>query len=469
MIGEHRVVAFKQEYQLLDQPDGSFVLRSPYATVPMRMPSPAYRALMRRLANEGIATREISELAISSGTIADIPAMHALVQRFETRGMLCEHITANGVLHAVVVADRQGDAQHLALRPDTRYRLSRFAFLRPVDGRMRMETPHSAATVELYTPEIQQYLGALAGGRTIGELGTHAPLPALTLHTFLELLLQGRFIESDMTGGAGSESVAQAHWEFHDLLFHSRSRLGRHSNGYGGSYPHKDRFAPPPAARPTDGAVVIPLPRPDLHEVAQHDLTLGAALEQRQSVRDHSGPPPTLGELGELLYRAARVRQTMTASDGMTLTRRPYPAGGSIYELDIYPVVNQCTGLDAGMYRYDPFQHALVVVAGLETGGAQLLADAQRTAMMDHPPHVLLNITARFQRVQWKYQSVAYALVLKHVGALYQTLYLVATAMGLAPCALGGGNADQFATAASLDYYEETSVGEFLLGRSQTV
>jgi hypothetical protein len=36
--------------------------------------------------------------------------------------------------------------------------------------------------------------------------------------------------------------------------------------------------------------------------------------------------------------------------------------------------------------------------------------------------------------------------------------------MGLAPCALGGGHSDLFAEAAGLDYYAETSVGEFILG-----
>jgi SagB-type dehydrogenase family enzyme len=76
----------------------------------------------------------------------------------------------------------------------------------------------------------------------------------------------------------------------------------------------------------------------------------------------------------------------------------------------------------------------------------------------------LIILTARFQRLMWKYQSLAYALILKHVGVLYQTMYLVATAMGLAPCAVGGGNSDLFAQATGLDYYTETSVGEFLLG-----
>jgi hypothetical protein len=59
---------------------------------------------------------------------------------------------------------------------------------------------------------------------------------------------------------------------------------------------------------------------------------------------------------------------------------------------------------------------------------------------------------------------IAYSLILKNVGVLYDTMYLAATAMGLAPCALGCSNADAFARAARTDYYAETSVGEFLLG-----
>jgi hypothetical protein len=34
----------------------------------------------------------------------------------------------------------------------------------------------------------------------------------------------------------------------------------------------------------------------------------------------------------------------------------------------------------------------------------------------------------------------------------------------MAPCAVGGGDADLFDRAAGTDYYLETSAGEFLLG-----
>jgi SagB-type dehydrogenase family enzyme len=64
----------------------------------------------------------------------------------------------------------------------------------------------------------------------------------------------------------------------------------------------------------------------------------------------------------------------------------------------------------------------------------------------------------------WKYEDMAYSLILKHVGVLMQTMYCVATAMGLAPCGLGGGDSVAFTEATELDPLVECSVGEFMLG-----
>jgi SagB-type dehydrogenase family enzyme len=77
---------------------------------------------------------------------------------------------------------------------------------------------------------------------------------------------------------------------------------------------------------------------------------------------------------------------------------------------------------------------------------------------------VLITLTSRFQRLSWKYRAIAYATTLRHTGVLYQTMYLVATAMGLAPCGLGNGSADLSVRALRLDYLTESSVGDFLLG-----
>ena len=149
----------------------------------------------------------------------------------------------------------------------------------------------------------------------------------------------------------------------------------------------------------------------------------------------------------------------------LQFTSRPYPAGGSLYELELYVVVQACTGLAPGLYHYDPEGHRLIRLRGRTAEVAALCRDAAAaTGVPDDSVQVLLILAARFARVAWKYESIAYALTLKHVGVLYQTMYLAATAMSLAPCAIGGGDADLFARAAGTDYCAETSVGEFLLG-----
>ena len=50
------------------------------------------------------------------------------------------------------------------------------------------------------------------------------------------------------------------------------------------------------------------------------------------------------------------------------------------------------------------------------------------------------------------------------LGAAIQSLYLLATEMGLACSAIGGGDSGLFAAATALDPLVETSVAEFAVG-----
>src|SRR5690606_11670598 len=107
--------------------------------------------------------------------------------------------------------------------------------------------------------------------------------------------------------------------------------------------------------------------------------------------------------------------------------------------------------------------HRLHLVRGDDERVQQLVQGAGH-ASRSSDPQVLIILAARFARMRWKYEAIAYALTLKGAGALSQPMYLVVTAMGLAPTAIGSGNSDLFAEAAGTNYYEETSVAEFLLG-----
>jgi SagB-type dehydrogenase family enzyme len=94
----------------------------------------------------------------------------------------------------------------------------------------------------------------------------------------------------------------------------------------------------------------------------------------------------------------------------------------------------------------------------------RLLDDSARSAHVLGGRQLLLVITARFHRFMWKYGLGSYATIMKNTGVLLATMQLVATAMGLAPCALGGGDSELFALAIWTPFEEETSVGELMLG-----
>jgi SagB-type dehydrogenase family enzyme len=267
-------------------------------------------------------------------------------------------------------------------------------------------------------------------------------------------MLVGTEAETD----AGAES-----WEFHDLLFHARSRMGGHGRdkGFGATY-HRGPHAPLPAVKPPMTDEHRPLPVPDLERLRAEDPPLAEVMERRRSTRTHGPRPLTKAQLGEFLYRTARVRSTVDSPEGQ-FSSRPYPGAGGCYELELYLSISTCQGLEPGLYHYDPGAHRLVRLSGMTAEVKRLLQQAA-PGSGSTPPQVLITLAARFQRVFWKYESMAYALILKDVGVLYQSMYLAATAMGLAACALGHGSPDAFAEATGLERHSETSVGELILG-----
>ena len=169
----------------------------------------------------------------------------------------------------------------------------------------------------------------------------------------------------------------------------------------------------------------------------------------------------TRAQLGEFLFRTAAARERNGPRD--SAIRRVYPSGGAAYPLEIYVASRACEYLDAGLYHYRADIHRLHPTGADDNDAQALIAQAAQAGACASP-QLLILIAARFERVSWKYSSLSYALILKEVGALMQTMYLVATAMGLCACAVGGGDSDLFAKAAGAGYYDEGTVGELLLG-----
>ena len=186
---------------------------------------------------------------------------------------------------------------------------------------------------------------------------------------------------------------------------------------------------------------------------------MAALLRRRHSTRVFDQRHPiTLGELSRFLEGTARIQSRdqlkYEGDDGpvVEFTERPYPSGGASYELELYLAVDRCEGLERGFYHYDAARHVLVPIAVNPPQLEAMLADAQFAIDFPAAPQVLITIAARFGRVSWKYSAIAYALILKHVGVLIQTFYLMATEMKLGACAVGVADIDLFASMTGMSF-----------------
>jgi oxazoline/thiazoline dehydrogenase len=350
-----------------------------------------------------------------------------------------------------------------AISDEMPYMLSRFTCIRNDSGQFILESPQGYARVLVHNAAVMTAIHHLSQAQTLQQFHQNCDLLDESSARLLLLILANAAALTESPDGSNepdADDSVMKQWEFHDLLFHSRVRLGRHSQPYGGTYPYFDKFESPPLLRPPLSDDYIELSRPDIDQLKENDLPFTAVLESRASLREQGDPPLNLDQLGEFLYRSARIK---SFAEPAGVSWRPSPGGGAIHELDIYPLVSNCDGIDSGLYHYNPRDHRLSKAADTSPMLSTLAQIASITAQMEQPPQVLLLVTARFQRIQIKYQSMAYAVMLKNLGALYQTFYLVATAMGLSPTALGGGHSDLFNQVTGINYYEETTIGEFIL------
>lgn len=356
-----------------------------------------------------------------------------------------------------------------SIAPERKYVLSRFAYTHKEENETLLECPLSYARIVLHHWIGSAIVHILMRPSSVQDLCSAIPdLPDSSAKEMMNLL----FVSGMLSEAEDDEITSLQSWEFHDLLFHSRSRGGRHDHPAGGTYRFLGRFDMPRVLKEIKSGESFPLHKPDLEKLQREDPPYALVQEERSSIREYSSQPISSSQLGEFLHRVGRVADffktgfnTVQGLFEMEFAPRPYPAAGALYELELYVVINRCENLDSGLYYYDPEKHRLIRIAERTPDVESLLKEASRaTTVPFEQIQTMIIITARFQRLAWKYYTMAYAAILKNVGVVMQTMYLAATAMGLAPCAIGYGDSDLFAKAAGTEYYSETSIGEFLLG-----
>ncbi|MEH2067200.1 MAG: SagB family peptide dehydrogenase [Nostoc sp.] len=459
-MSESFTLSFRPDISLTLEGD-RLTLQSTSESLTLEHPKPGLRTALEQLLHSTLTIAQLTALVVEADGVEAGLNFETDLQKLIYLGWISHSVLP--LATAVPIAENYQLISPVFDWQQQPVTLSRFAFLHQENQNFVLESPLSKAKIVLLDWRASALIAKLAQFDSPFRLENlvETLIDAEIGQSFVELLIATQMIPLE------PETKALAQWEFHNLLFHRQTRSERLDDLRKLKLPRFEEREQLGVVKPPMSDRVIPLEKPDLAILAQTDCSLTQAIEARQSIREYDDLPITLNQLAEFLYRCARVKEVYNLEDDPLnmgeFTKRPYPCGGGLYELEIYPLINRCQGLNSGLYHYQPLSHTLHLIADYHEVEV-LIYDAWKATGQQDIPQVLFIVTARFGRLFWKYHAIGYGLILKHIGVLYQTFYLVATAMKLAPSAIGAGNSEQFGLIANLNEYEEASVGEFSLG-----
>jgi putative peptide maturation dehydrogenase len=216
-----------------------------------------------------------------------------------------------------------------------------------------------------------------------------------------------------------------------------------------------ERFGDPPAAFhvATSPIAVRELP------VVERDGDLYDVLLRRRTTRSFDVERPlALDELAVVLRYVFGYHGYAPLFGQVTTLKRTSPSAGGFHPVDVYPLVTNVDGLDTGLYHYDGRAHALELIVPLSRDEAKETA-ARFVCGQSYfaDAHVLFVLAARFDRAFWKYRNhpKAFGALLMDAAHLSQTLYLVATELGLGAFVTAAINNVDIEERLGLDGYRE--------------
>lgn len=190
-----------------------------------------------------------------------------------------------------------------------------------------------------------------------------------------------------------------------------------------------------PPAPTSPGAVGAPVPLPG--PAAGPPTPLSVALRARRSRYDFADAPVTADDLGTLLGLALGVGRRVRVPGEGDRDLGLAPSAGGLPSLDAYVVLRHgvCDAVP-GVHRYGRTDHTLVPVRpGDPLPGLRRMYLQPEFAAR---PAVSVVLAARLDRTLPRYGLRHYTTLHVDAGVAVQNLYLVASALGLAGCAVSG-------------------------------
>ncbi len=216
--------------------------------------------------------------------------------------------------------------------------------------------------------------------------------------------------------------------------------------------PQSAGIKPPPAQKSAQpGSRIILLPPAEEWSVATCDLQ--EAIAGRESHRRFTEEYLSLDELAFLLWATQGVR----AIRHEAAVLRTVPSAGCRHPFETYLAVQRVTGLEPGLYRYLPLDHALVLEQEPPNLAARVIAACRGQAFAGRAA-VTFFWTAVMARTEWRYAEASYKVIALDAGHLCQNLYLACEAIGAGTCAIAAYNQDLADELVAVDGNEELTV-----------
>jgi SagB-type dehydrogenase family enzyme len=206
-----------------------------------------------------------------------------------------------------------------------------------------------------------------------------------------------------------------AAWDYHETTKHSylSVRTNPHSLDFDNlPVPFKIYPALQPSRLPT--------------EVRQTEVAALSAIAS--SVRARTNAAPDLGEVAELLYLSAGITRPRKYSGG-EIYFRAAACTGALYEVELYLVCGDLSGLPAGVYHFAPAEFGLRRLRTGDYRGTLVEATGSDPAVAHAP--LTIACTCTYWRNAWKYQARTYRHFGWDNGTLLANLLAVATGLGL--------------------------------------
>jgi len=217
---------------------------------------------------------------------------------------------------------------------------------------------------------------------------------------------------------------------------------------------------PPLQKAVPEGAQILDLPEHTAAIVRTREIDV--LIERRRSRRSFTADKLSQQELSFLLWATQKVQRVI--GDNYA-TLRAVPSGGARHPFETYLVVNRVEGLKAGLYRYLPLTHQLVLLdADPERPARSAVACCSQEFIGESA--VTFMWTCIPYRGEWRYGEAAHKTMVLDAGHLCQNLYLACEAIGCGTCAVGAFNQLAVDTFLGVDGNEEFAIYVAPVGRA---